>query len=100
MSDQTPPVPKNSIKVSMEEGTAQGKYANLVMVSHGESEFVLDFMFLQPGRNEARVGSRVIVSPRQAKRLISALSENLTRYEHRFGPVPTPITPKSDDIMH
>jgi hypothetical protein len=89
-----------SLKISLDDKTAQGSYANLVMVSHGESEFVLDFMFLQPGRDEARVGSRVIVSPRQAKRLLNALSENLTRYERRFGNVPTPVSPGDDDLVH
>lgn len=88
-----------SLKISLDDKTAQGSYANLVMVSHAESEFVLDFMFLQPGRNEARVGSRVIISPRQAKRLMSALAENVARYENRYDTIPMPVA-SEDDVVH
>ncbi len=93
------PEPKG-LKVKIDEDTAQGIYANLAMVAHGEAEFVVDFMFLQPGRNEAKVGSRVILSPRQAKRLLGALSDNIGRYEQRFGTIPTMSAAGPDDIVH
>jgi hypothetical protein len=88
------------LKVKIDEDTAQGVYANLAMVAHGEAEFVVDFMFMQPGRNEAKVGSRVILSPRQAKRLLGALGENIGRYEKRFGTIPTMSAAGPDDIVH
>ena len=89
------------LKIKLDEETSQGVYSNLVMVQHGESEFILDFMFLQPGRGEARVGSRVILNPRQAKRLMGALGDNVTRYERRFGPIPVPATgPGSGEPVH
>lgn len=98
MSDQPQdPQGKPSLKIVLDEQTAQGRYANLAMVSHGESEFILDFMFLQPGRGEARVNSRVIMSPRQAKRLLSALTENVGRFERRFGTLPDE---DPGDIVH
>ena len=94
------PEPPKGLKVKIDEDTAQGIYANLAMVAHGEAEFVVDFMFLQPGRNEAKVGSRVILSPRQAKRLLGALSENIGRYEQRFGTIPVMQAAGPDDIVH
>lgn len=72
---------KINIKASDED--LKGRYANNVMVSHTKEEFVLDFMsVLPPG---AHLVGRVIVSPGHAKRLHTALSEQITRYENAFG---------------
>lgn len=101
MSDDQRKTDTKSMKlnIKIDDDVAQGVYANLAMVVHGESEFMLDFMFLQPGRKEAKVGSRVILSPLQAKRLLSALADNVNRFERRFGPIPIGANgPK--DIIH
>ena len=101
MSDSNKPGPKAlKLNIKIDDDVAQGVYANLAMVVHGESEFLIDFMFLQPGRKEAKVGSRVILSPIQAKRLLSALSENVTRYERRFGNIPMATTKPPKEIIH
>ena len=42
---------------------------------------------------EGIVNARVIVSPGHLKRMVTALAENLTRYEQRFGPVTTSEAP-------
>ena len=76
---------KTEIQVEVEENTAQGVYVNLAMVSHSESEFVLDFIFVQPQHSKAKVRSRVITSPSHAKRIMAALKENIAKYEARFG---------------
>lgn len=94
--DPNKPPSRPALKIKLDEETSQGTYSNLVMVQHGESEFILDFMFLAPGRAEAKVGSRVILSPRQAKRLLGALGDNVNRYERRFGPIPVPATNPGD----
>jgi hypothetical protein len=92
---------KVGLQVKIDEATSQGVYSNLVMVQHGESEFVLDFMFLQPGRQEAKVGARVILGPRQAKRMMAALGDNVNRYEKRFGTIPVPALARTDgDVVH
>ena len=75
------------LRLEMDPATAQGVYANLVMIAHTESEFVLDFVFVQPPNRKATVRSRVILSPRQAKRLVGALTQNVQNYETRFGPI-------------
>jgi hypothetical protein len=100
MVDQPEGKKKVELQIRLDESVAQGVYANLVMVQHGESEFVLDFMFLQPGRKEARVGSRVILSARQAKRLMGALGDNVNRYEKRYGTIPVPAVSNTDDVFH
>jgi hypothetical protein len=73
------------IQVQLEDDVAQGVYSNLVLINHTENEFILDFGFLPPGGNRARIHTRVISSPRHTKRLLAALQKNLERYEERHG---------------
>ncbi len=75
------------LEIQLDEEVAQGIYANLVVVNHTDAEFVLDFIFVQPQAPRAKVRSRIITSPRHLKRLMSALQENLARYERQFGPI-------------
>ncbi len=92
---ETPPPGETQIQIDLDEGTAQGAYCNLTLINHSDAEFVFDFAFLQPGVPRARVRSRIILSPRQAKRLLGALEMNVRRFEERFGriddgpPLPT-----------
>ena len=75
------------IQIQLDEDTAQGIYANLALVNHTETEFTLDFMYLQPQQPRAKVRARIISSPKHTKRLLKALQENMRRYEERFGTV-------------
>ena len=75
------------IQIEMDETTAQGIYANLALISHSETEMVLDFIFLQPQVPKAKVRSRIITSPSHAKKLLLALEDNLKKYEARFGKI-------------
>jgi len=93
MSEQTPDPKIRSIRIKVDDQIAAGIYANVAVVTHSDSEFVLDFIFIQPGRLEAKVGSRVIMSPRNAKRLASLFNEHIRRYEERFGEIPMPQGP-------
>lgn len=82
---QKPAQPQIQIQVPPE--VAQGAYVNLTLVNHTETEFVLDFIYIQPLEPRATVRSRIISSPRHAKRLLAALQENISRHEARFGPI-------------
>ena len=84
MSDEPKAPP---IQLQLDEATAQGQYTNLVMINHGENEFVLDFAYLQPTTPVAKVRARIISAPRHTKRLLLALQKNIARYEERFGPI-------------
>jgi hypothetical protein len=83
------------MQMHVDEEVAQGVYSNLAMIYHSENEFVLDFCYVQPGPPppRAKVRSRVILSPRHARRLMEALQGNVSKYEKRFGA----ITPPKDD---
>ena len=91
MSDPVKPgAAPQQIQVDLDEMTAQGLYANLVLINHTDGEFILDFAFLQPSGPQARVRARIISSPRHTKRLLRALENNVARYEERYGKIEEP----------
>lgn len=75
------------LQIELKEEVAQGTYANLAVITHSSSEFVLDFVRIMPGVPKANVQSRVILAPEHAKRLLHALEENIAKYEHSFGSI-------------
>ena len=77
------------INIELSEEMAGGVYSNLVAINHSPTEFVVDFIQMMPGVPKAKVKSRVILTPEHAKRLLGALSDNVTRYEQNFGNVET-----------
>lgn len=99
MTDPNTPQNPNRIQVQIDDATAQGTYANLALISHTETEFILDFIFVQPTRTGAKVQNRVILNPRQAKQLAATLNDAVLRYEGRFGVIPEP-TPIDGKIVH
>lgn len=75
------------LDIEINEEVAQGTYSNLTIISHSTSEFVLDFARIMPGQPKAKVKSRIIVTPENAKRLLSALEDNIARYEQMVGKI-------------
>ncbi len=73
------------INIELAEEIAGGEYANLAMIAHSNSEFVLDFIRLMPGVPKAKVQSRIIMTPDNVKKLLRALQENIEKYEASFG---------------
>ena len=78
---------QNQINIELSEEIAEGVYANLAMIAHSNSEFVIDFIRLMPGVPKAKVKSRVVITPEHAKRLLNALDDNIKKYEDTFGPI-------------
>lgn len=70
-----------------------GNFANIVTVLHTENEFLLDFGMFLPGKNVIRIASRIIMTPKSAKQLLMALSQNLKNYEANFGEIKLPQMP-------
>ncbi|HXN81537.1 MAG TPA: DUF3467 domain-containing protein [Myxococcales bacterium] len=84
MAEVPPPV---QIQIQIDDATANGVYVNLAMVNHSETEFILDFIYVQPQAPKAQVRSRVISSPKHVKRLVAALQDNIAKYEAQFGKI-------------
>jgi hypothetical protein len=60
---------------------ADGIYSNLAIITHSNSEFVLDFVRVMPGVPKAKVRARVLLTPQHAKRLMRALADNIQKFE-------------------
>jgi len=86
-SDLNNPQDPNAINIELPESIAEGEYVNLAMIAHSSSEFVIDFIRMMPGVSKAKVKSRIVLTPEHAKRLLSALSDNVTRFEQTFGSI-------------
>ena len=82
MADQ-----QKEIKIELTPEVAAGHYSNLAVISHGANEFFLDFINVAPNMPQAKVQSRIIMSPENAKNLLGALMENVKKYEAMFGEI-------------
>jgi hypothetical protein len=91
---------KKQLAIEIDEATAQGMYSNLAYIVHSEQEFLLDFMFLTPQQPKAKVRARIITSPKHAKRFMSALAENIQKYEARYGVIPVENQPTTDPEVY
>lgn len=96
------PGPKGPVamKIIAEPQIAKGAYANLSLIHNNESEFVFDFVFGEPQRPQGHVVSRVILSPKAAKRLAIGLGELMRRYEERFGEIQAAAGPSVQGKYH
>ncbi len=90
MSDDNNKQQGQQLQIELPQETAQGRYANFAIITHSSSDFVLDFACILPGVPKAQVGSRVILAPEHAKRMLMALQENIVRYEREFGQIKIP----------
>lgn len=77
----------------MTQDVAQGRYANLAVITHTRDEFILDFALAYPQQAPV-VTARVVTSPRHAKALLRSLEDNIRRYEARHGVIPE--APRAD----
>lgn len=77
----------NQLNIELDEAVAQGTYANLAVITHSSSEFILDFVRIMPGLPKSKVQSRIILTPEHAMRLLRALQDNIQKYESNFGPI-------------
>ena len=89
------------VEIQIDDDIAQGIYTNLAAINHSDNEFIFDFIFLQPQSPKAKVRSRLILSPKHAKRFLNALQENIRRYEDKFGKIEESNGPTADiDLVH
>ena len=86
---------QNELKIEVTPEVASGNYANLAVISHTPNEVFMDFIAMVPNMQQARVQSRIIMTPENAKNLLFALSDNIKKYEATFGEIKhkTPNTP-------
>ncbi len=84
---QPPQQPGQQLTIELDEKIGEGIYSNLVLITHSNAEFVLDFTRVLPGMPKAKVQTRVILAPPHAKALLAALEDNIKKYEENFGTI-------------
>ena len=77
----------NQLNIEISEEVADGIYSNLAIITHSNSEFVLDFVRVMPGVPKAKVRARILLTPQHAKRLMRALADNIGKFEQVHGPI-------------
>jgi len=96
-SNQNTPV--QDIKLDIAPEVSKGVYSNLAIISHSPTEIICDFAQMLPGTPNANVRTRVILNPVHAKRLLSALAENIQKYERTFGTIQDPTPAMGADTV-
>ena len=77
----------NQLNIELTDEIADGIYSNLAIITHSNSEFVIDFIKIMPNTAKAKVKSRIILTPQHAKRLLKASNENIHRFESAHGQI-------------
>src|ERR1700750_1534824 len=86
MSQEQQPAP-NQLNIEISEEVAEGNYANLAIITHSHAEFVIDFVNVMPGTPKSKVKSRIILTPQHAKRVMKALTDNISKFESINGKI-------------
>ena len=80
------------VRIDLDDAIAQGIYSNLAFIRHNETEFVIDFIYVQPNEPKAKVRARIISSPSHTKQLLLALKENVQKYQNKFGVIKSKVS--------
>ena len=78
---------QNELKIELTPEVAAGHYSNLAVISHSGNEFFLDFISVAPNMPQAKVQSRIVMTPENVKNLMFALRDNVAKYEQTFGEI-------------
>ena len=66
------------------------QYANFALIMHMPSEIIINFASVLPGMTKAPIHTRIVMTPLHAKMMLSALADNLQKYEAQFGEIKLP----------
>lgn len=92
---------EKGIKIELSKEAEDGVYSNLAVISHSNSEFVIDFAKFLPGKDGAKVHSRIIMSPIHAKQLRNTLANNIKNFEEKVGEITIPdVQPENNNTIN
>jgi hypothetical protein len=88
---------QQQMQIKIDDVVLKGVYANALQVGHTKEEYILDFMNLVPPQGIAV--ARVFLSPGHMKRIVSALQDNIKKYEEQFGKIEEAQAPKNEQKL-
>ena len=87
----TQPTSKQPARINLElPADLEEIYSNFTVISHSASEIIMDFARIMPNKPRARIHSRVVMTPINAKLLLRALAENIQKFEAKYGEINIP----------
>ena len=72
-------------QIKIADNIPGAEYANAMQVNHTKDE--IQMMFLNLFGGSGRVTGKIISSPGHAKRMLAALTDNIKKYEEKFGTI-------------
>jgi len=97
MEDEKKDVPQGKRQeIKIADNIPGAEYANAMQINHNKDEFQM--MFLNILGPSGRVTGKIITSPGHFKRMIAAMSDNIKKYEERFGEVKEAEGPENKEI--
>ena len=81
--------PTGRVKIHV-PGNLEAVYTNFAMITNSATEIVIDFAQIMPQVPQARVKTRVVMTPTSAKLVQNALAEHLARFEAQYGEINLP----------
>jgi len=72
-------------EIKIADNIPGAEYANAMQVNHSRDEFQI--MFLNIFGPSGKVVGKIVTNPGHFKRMVTALTENLKKYEERFGEI-------------
>ena len=100
MAEEKKKPKQGQLNIELNEEVAGGVYSNLCIITHSQSEFVMDYIRVMPGMPKAQVKSRIILTPQHAKRLLRALNDNVKRFEAQHGNIKEAAMPEVNMPMN
>lgn len=82
------------LQIKGSDEVLRGVYSNAMQLTHTQQEIIFDFFNLLPP--QPQLVSRVITNPAHAKQILAALTDNLKKYEQKFGTITAAPAPASD----
>ena len=90
------------IEIKVDDREAAGHFANFANIAHSPEEFIVDFLFINPTPPPGfgKLVSRIILTPAHAKRLLMALTDNVSKFESSHGEIRlSPLPPEIKNMQ-
>lgn len=85
-----------NMEIKIADNIPGAEYANAMQINHNKDE--VQMMFLNIMGGSGRVTGKIITSPGHFKRILSAMQDNLKKYEDRFGEVKESVSLDGKEI--
>ena len=72
-------------QLRIDDSTAETTYTNFFMISTGIEEFLVNFGMRSTDPTTVKLSDKIVMSPKNFKRLAIAASQSLKMFEDRFG---------------